>query len=146
MKTAEDLRKQFQEEIGVDPGNQIGFLAYVDWIEKRLTQQNTLNRDKVMEMLTKQDENGHYWEIVRWDRKRIGADNLLAPYDGTEELADAICSLALPELSDKHRIKMYLKKYPNIMMNGFSGADLRQAYFNGIDDTLAAIKELTNKK
>ena len=45
----------------------------------------------------------------------------------------------MKELSDNDKIKMYLKQYPNIMMNGFSGADLRQAYFRGIDDT---IKEL----
>jgi hypothetical protein len=58
-----------------------------------LPEQNTLNREKVMEMLTKQDENGNYWEILRYDRKRIGVNNLLVPYDGTEELADAICNL-----------------------------------------------------
>ena len=41
------------------------------------------------------------------------------------------------EISDKDKIKMYLKRYPNIMMNGFNGADLRQAYFRGIDDVIS---------
>lgn len=41
-----------------------------------------------------------------------------------------------PEISDQDKIKMYLKRYPNIMMKGFSGSDLRQAYFGGIEDTI----------
>ena len=40
------------------------------------------------------------------------------------------------KITDQAKIKMYLKRYPNIMMNGFNGSDLRQAYFNGINDTL----------
>ena len=41
------------------------------------------------------------------------------------------------EITEEDQIQMYMKRYPNIMMNGFSGADLRQAYFKGIEDVLS---------
>lgn len=42
-----------------------------------------------------------------------------------------------------NKIQMCMKRFPNILMNGFSGSDLRQAYFNGIDD---AVKELSKSE
>ena len=45
------------------------------------------------------------------------------------------------ELTDQDKIKMCLKRYPNMMMGGFNGSDLRQAYFSGINDTLAIFEK-----
>ena len=47
----------------------------------------------------------------------------------------------MKEITDKDKIKMFLKRYPNIMMSGFSGADLRQAYFMGMGDVVDFLKE-----
>jgi len=138
MKTAEELRKQFQEETGVDPGNQIGFLAYVDWIEKRLTQQNTLNRDKVM-------------EILMGDRRGVSY-NLYLPE--AEKIADALCSLALPEISEDEIDKLISKTEDEHPYKEAGNRDSYSEYNEGWTDACdilgerfkAAIKQLTNKK
>jgi len=106
MKTADDLRKQFLEETGVDPGNQIGFLAYVDWIEKRLTQQNTLNRDKVEEIMLQ------YYEINHPDGITC---------------INKICSLAVLKLSEED-IELLFNDYStqNIMTFGQFKAAIKQ--------------------
>ena len=142
MKTAEELRKQFQEETGVDPGNQIGFLAYVDWIEKRLTQQNALNRDKVEEILKK--ELG----IMRW-MNHPEHDPVIIGY---ERAADAICSLALPELSEVE--KLISKTEDEHPYKEAGNRDSYSEYNEGWADACdvlgerfkAFLKQLTNKK
>ena len=135
----------------------------VDWWENRSTDLAdlvdsicsialpTLDREKVMEMLTKQDENGNYWEILRYDRKWIGVDNLPVPYDGTEELADAICSIShvssgknvtnLSEVEIDKAAKKYLKGMRNVPF----GADelVITDFTSGAE---WAIKELTKKE
>ena len=42
------------------------------------------------------------------------------------------------EITDQDKIKMCIKRYPNMMLEGFNGADIRQAYFRGINDMLTA--------
>lgn len=44
-------------------------------------------------------------------------------------------------ITEKDKIQMCMKRFPNILMNGFNGSDLRQAYFNGIDDTVKKLTE-----
>ena len=47
----------------------------------------------------------------------------------------------MKNLTDQDKIKMYQKRYPNIMMGGFNGKDLRRAYFSGIEDTIEFLKQ-----
>ena len=48
------------------------------------------------------------------------------------------------EITDNDKIKMYLKRYPNIRLFGFSSADLRASYFKGIDDAIEFLKTNNN--
>ena len=70
---------------------------------------------------------------VKWYGLELVAES------GDETLASK--SYKPVEVSDNDMIKLYMKRYPNLMMNGFSGRDLRQAYFNGIKDILEFLKQ-----
>jgi hypothetical protein len=77
MKTAEELRTQYQMENGDPWENSQGEpdIDYVMWLEKKLLNHPTLNRDKVMEILTSK------------------------AMSSLDEIVDALCSLSLPTLS-----------------------------------------------
>ena len=52
-----------------------------------------MNREKIIEVLTERDKDGGYFEVLRYRKDRVGVNNLMTPYDATEELADAIMEL-----------------------------------------------------
>jgi len=132
MKTAKQFRKEKygdQRHLFSDQEQEL-----IDQMMEEYASQNTLDRDRVMEILTKQDENGNYWEILRYKREIIGVDNLLTPYDGTEEFADAICSLTIPSVSELSEVWLKFSNHKH-------GDILTMEYFDFMD----AIKELLNQ-
>ena len=183
MKTKE----QIIDELSTEYASSSTKLDYDHWLEEKLVkfiQQNTLNRDKVKDVL-KQERD---FEVYGNGKKRY---YICAEDSDIDEIADAICSLSLPAMSEEEidkmvnnyggfdaefklggiakgdyrngiedainqltngrrkikdisihdKIKMYQKRYPNIMMGGFNGKDLRQAYFSGIEDTIEFLKK-----
>ena len=117
MKTAEGY---FEEYFGTKPE-----LPYsLDAVEfaKYYAQQNTLNRDKVMEILVKLLK--YYGGIIIDDDELINS-------------VDAICSLSLPNLNEEE-IETIAKKVADENGGGLWGDYYRAAK--------AAIKELTKLK
>jgi hypothetical protein len=122
MKTAEEFLKE--KNIDYSFFNTSLAKDVIKWMEE-YAQQSTLNRDKVIEILD---------EASRIKPKGMPSGTIM--FDKFPLVADAICSLSLPTLSEGEIYDKALLKYPRTTLYD---EGKREGY-------IAALKELTKPK
>ena len=130
MKTKE----QIINELSIEYAKSDTRLDYDHWLEEKLVkiiQQNTLNREKVKDVL-KQERD---FEVYGNGKKRY---YICAEDSDIDEIADAICSLSLPTLSEvdiEHEAQLTAEIET---VKNLYGSDEFEAFKNGY---MCAIRE-----
>ena len=134
MKPAEEYYRR-KERMKPDEHLYLDDLHIIDMLEEYASQ-NTLNRDKVMDIFAK-------FEGEALAHRQHGKET----FPVAEKYTDAICSLSLPTLSEEDKKKLADKYSRNLVGDDNAGST---AYLNHYAVFLAAldaaIKELINNK